>query len=190
MVYKSAGEGPRTPPEELERLAAIRDEDIDTSDIPEWDGEIRDPVRRDANGRLIEPDPGPIARAILKQLGRLRMTRYALWKAARERCPTLSQSAVYGFLRGDRDIGVAYLEAILGTLGLTVGRRAERRAPRPAPAVLAASAAGVSPVPIGEPTPVAELLPGRSAARRARGRGGCRRGPRGGPLPAGRRAGA
>ena len=129
MVYKSAGEGPRTPPEELERLAAIRDEDIDTSDIPEWDGEIRDPVRRDANGRLIEPDPGPIARAILKQLGRLRMTRYALWKAARERCPTLSQSAVYGFLRGDRDIGVAYLEAILGTLGLTVGRRAECRAP-------------------------------------------------------------
>ena len=129
MVYKSAGEGPRTSPEELERLAAIRDEDIDDSDIPAWDGAIRDPVRRDAFGRLIEPDPGPIARAILRELGRRRMTRYALWQAARERCPTLSQSAVYGFLRGDRDIGVTYLEAILGTLGLTVGRRAESHTP-------------------------------------------------------------
>ena len=129
MVYKSAGEGPRTSPEELERLAAIPDSEIDTSDGPESSPDPGRRVRRDVSGRLIEPRPGPIARAILRELGRRRMTRYALWQAARNRCPTMSQSAVYDFLRGDRDIGVAYLEALLGTLGLTVGRRAERHAP-------------------------------------------------------------
>jgi hypothetical protein len=48
------------------------------------------------------------------------MTRYQLWKRAREVCDTLPESAVYEFLRGDREIGVRYIEALLAAAGLTV----------------------------------------------------------------------
>jgi hypothetical protein len=118
-VQRSAGELPWTSPEEIERIGSIPDDAIDPSDCPELQGNRR-PVR-EAPGRPIPPNPGPIARIILRRLGRLQMTRYELWKGARDQCPTLSQSAVYGFLRGDRDIGVKYLEAILDAAGLRVG---------------------------------------------------------------------
>ncbi|MBV8268523.1 MAG: hypothetical protein JO252_19510 [Planctomycetaceae bacterium] len=121
MAYRSAGEGPRTSPEDLARIRAIPDAEIDTSDAPESSFDPARRVRRDAAGRLPARKPSLIRDAILDELGRRRMTRYELWKAARERCPTLSQSAVYGFLWGHRDIGVRYADALLETLGLAIG---------------------------------------------------------------------
>jgi hypothetical protein len=42
---------------------------------------------------------------------------------ARKHCQTIPESAVYEFLSGKRQIGLAYLDAILETLDLTVSRR-------------------------------------------------------------------
>jgi hypothetical protein len=92
---------------------------IDTSDIPERKiGSAR--VWRDAQGRLPKRVPNMVSDAILKELGRRKMTRYELWKAARAHCATLPESAVYEFLRGQRQIGVKYLEAMLVALKLRI----------------------------------------------------------------------
>ena len=48
------------------------------------------------------------------------MTRYELWKKARAHCGTLSRSAVYEYLRGVRDIGVEYAEALMMAAELQV----------------------------------------------------------------------
>jgi hypothetical protein len=48
------------------------------------------------------------------------ISRNDLWKAARKKCPSLPESAVYEFLRGQRQIGVAYIDALLLALGLVV----------------------------------------------------------------------
>ena len=48
------------------------------------------------------------------------MTRYELWKKARDHCGTLSRSAVYEYLRGSRDIGVEYAEALMMAASLKV----------------------------------------------------------------------
>jgi hypothetical protein len=92
---------------------------IDTSDIPE---RLRRAARvvRDEDGRLPSPAKGMILRAILAQLGRRDMTRYELWKRARAHCPTISESAVYEYLRGQRQIGVAYVEALMRAAGVGV----------------------------------------------------------------------
>jgi hypothetical protein len=82
------------------------------------------PVRRDDNGRIIKPPPkapsSQIRSAILAELGRRQMTRYQLWKIACEICPTLTQSAVYEFLRGFRQLGLGYIESLLAALNLRV----------------------------------------------------------------------
>jgi hypothetical protein len=80
------------------------------------------PVQRDTEGRLVRPRPelanGKIRRAVLEQLGRRKMTRYQLWKTAKEHCATLSESAVYEFLRGQRDVQTQYAEALMAAVGL------------------------------------------------------------------------
>lgn len=106
---------------DLARLDAAMAGPVDTSDIPERTGPVRR-VPRDAPGRLSSPVGGPIRVAILKALQRRGMSRHELWKAARTRCSTLSESAVYEYLRGDRDIGVRYAEALIEASGLTIAR--------------------------------------------------------------------
>ena len=73
------------------------------------------PLMRDSDGRIIKPPRSQIRSAILAELGRRQMSRYQLWKTARKYCPTLTQSAVYEFLRGIRQLGLAYIEALLAT---------------------------------------------------------------------------
>jgi hypothetical protein len=83
---------------------------------------------RDADGRIIKPPPSRIRTAILEQLGRRQMTRYKLWKIARRKCPALPQSAVYEFLRGFRQIGLGYIEALLTAVDLDLVVAAKGRA--------------------------------------------------------------
>ena len=59
------------------------------------------------------------------------MTRYQLWKKAHAHCETLSASAVYDYLRGVRDIGIEYAEALMEAANLKVigrGRSSPKRA--------------------------------------------------------------
>jgi len=101
------------------------EKNIDTTEIPE-----RRPGRAVRARRLPEGArrtvPGSVIReAIRRELGRRQITRYELWKRARAYWPTLSESAVYEFLRGERQIGLDYVEALLAAVDLEVCRRNE-----------------------------------------------------------------
>ena len=130
MPDKSAGNklgrrpvaSPAATNEHLNDLLAAMEGPGDTSEIPESSGPARR-VKRDALGRLPEGRKSPIRTAILAELERLRMTRYQLWRKAQAHCETLTASAVYEYLRGRREIGILYVEAILKTLDLVVGPR-------------------------------------------------------------------
>jgi len=92
---------------------------IDTSEMPPVK-RLGARVERDASGELQEKPLGKIREAILSSLGSHQMTRYELWKKARAIRPTLSESAVYEYLRGQRDIGVASAEAMMAAAKLKV----------------------------------------------------------------------
>jgi hypothetical protein len=123
FVRRQASDRLRATPEDLARLRAGAQGPIDTSDIPESTGPINRVVR-DPDGRLPQPIPSlresPIRRAILDQLERRQMTRYQLWQTAKEYCPSLPSSAVYEYLRGQREIGTPYAEALMKAVGLVV----------------------------------------------------------------------
>jgi len=119
MVRISAGEGPPSSAQDLARLRQTMRRPVQTNDIPELKGtEAR--VCRDAFGNLPRRKFGSVRRAILESLDDHGMTRYELWKKARAHCGTLSRSAVYEYLRGVRDIGVEYAEALMMAANLTV----------------------------------------------------------------------
>jgi hypothetical protein len=104
---------------ELDRLEAAMNRPIDTSDIPETK-KLGPRLKRDASGRLQKGPLSPIRKAILSALGHRQMTRYRLWQKANALHPTLSQSAVYEYLRGERDIGVTSVEALMAAAGVKV----------------------------------------------------------------------
>jgi hypothetical protein len=77
-------------------------------------------LQRDSSGR-IPPKPKSLIRdAVLEELGRRHITRYQLWQLAHQHCAGLSQSAVYEFLRGQRQLGLEYVEALLSALNLSI----------------------------------------------------------------------
>ncbi len=119
MIHRSAGEGRVTTALDLARLRETMQRGVQTDDIPELKG-TEAPVRRDASGNLPRRRLGPVRRAILESLDEHKMTRYELWKKARVHCGTLSRSAVYEYLRGARDIGVEYAEALMMAADLKV----------------------------------------------------------------------
>jgi hypothetical protein len=121
MIRVSAGGGHATTALDLARLRETMQRPVQTDDIPELKG-TEPPVRRDASGKLPkrERELGPVRRAILESLDDHGMTRHALWKKARGHCGTLSRSAVYEYLRGARDIGVEYAEALMMAADLKV----------------------------------------------------------------------
>jgi hypothetical protein len=98
---------------------------IDTSEIPEQRPGGATRAHRSPEGRPIVPPRSAIRDAIRRELGRREITRYELWKRARVHCPTLSESAVYEFLRGERQIGLEYVEALLVAVNLEVRHRVE-----------------------------------------------------------------
>jgi hypothetical protein len=130
IVRRRADEVRRPSPERLAEIEAIPEEAIDTSDIPEMAGGQR--LYRDENGRL------PRRRSVVREtiaatMAEREMTNYALWRAAREHCPTITETAIGQFLKGQRSIGLEYLEAIMAALGL------ELRKPVPLPEGVATS---------------------------------------------------
>jgi hypothetical protein len=119
MVRKSAAEIRPASAKDLERLRAAMSAPIDTSEIPESrPGAVR--LKRDTSGKL--PRRSRIREAILAEVARRKMTPYRLWKEARVFCPTLSQSAVYEFLKEQRSLELPFAEALLAALQLDVVR--------------------------------------------------------------------
>jgi len=119
MIRMSAGEGQTSTAQDLARLRETMRCPVQTDDIPELKG-TEAPVCRDASGNLPRREFGPLRRAILESLDDHGMTRYELWKKARTYCGTLPRSAVYEYLRGVRDIGVEYAEALMMAANLKV----------------------------------------------------------------------
>jgi hypothetical protein len=120
IVRKSWDEIPPRTPADLERLrrAQARSDAKYGPDGGPGLGPESNRLIRDANGRIVKPPPSRIRSAILEQLGQRQMTRYKLWRIAQRKCPTLPQSAVYEFLRGFRQIGLGYIDALLEALDL------------------------------------------------------------------------
>lgn len=116
-------------------------------------------VDRDATGRPVARVKGGICQLILAQLGRRQMTRYELYKRAKTSCPTLSESAVYEYLRGMRIIRADYLEALIHASGLEI--RPKRL---PSPPKGTRPSASASPPPAMKTPPAAQ--PRKSAPPR------------------------
>ena len=62
------------------------------------------------------------ADGILSEIQRRGISGHQLWIEARKRCVTIPESAVYEFLAGKRQVGLAYLDAMLEALDLSVSR--------------------------------------------------------------------
>ena len=117
-VRRTADQITKSSPSELASLLASPDDSIDTSDIPEHASE-RQRLRRDDNGRL--PRRRSVFReAVVAEMKVQGVSAYALCKEARQHCPTISETAVGEFLKGQRSIGIDYLEAILLALNITL----------------------------------------------------------------------
>jgi len=127
---RSAGAGHATSARDLARLHESMRRPVLTDDIPELKG-TEPRVCRDASGNLRRRPLGAVRRAILESLDAQGMTRYELWKKARAHCGTLSRSAVYEYLRGSRDIGDEYAEALMMAANLKVVGQDQRKTRRP-----------------------------------------------------------
>jgi hypothetical protein len=123
IIRLSASEIPELTPEELDQLEAIDENSIDTSDIPDMSSAER--LFRDESGQL--PRKSAIRDAVSSVMAERHLTAYALWKEARVHCPTISESAVGEFLKGKRQIGLDYAEALMAAAGLTIVRSDEIR---------------------------------------------------------------
>jgi hypothetical protein len=130
-VRKSAAEIPHASPADLDRLRAAMQGPIDTAEIPERRTFQR--LKRDANGRL-PPRRSAIRDAVAKEMRGRHLSVYRLWQLARAHYPALSQSAVHEFLKGQRQLELPSVEALLAAVNLQVvsgsvpqARQIERR---------------------------------------------------------------
>jgi hypothetical protein len=136
FVQIAADEIPSPTPQDMDRLKAAMQIPTKDSEVEE-SGALVGPgsqVRRDESAQILRPPLGPVRSAILASLGRNRMTRYKLWRRAHAHCPTLSASAVYEYLRGFRNIGSEYVEALVEAAGLELVDRRGVKARKPSAA--------------------------------------------------------
>jgi hypothetical protein len=68
-----------------------------------------------------------IREAVARQMQRLHLTVYKLWQLARPHYPTLSQAAVHEFLKGQRQLELPSIEALLAAVDLRVVQGRDRR---------------------------------------------------------------
>ena len=123
-VRKSAGEIPPASGADLDRLRTAMQGSIDTREIPERRKFRR--LQRDASGRL-PPRKSVIREAVKREMQHLDLTVYRLWQMARVHYPALSQSAVHEFLKGERQLELPSVEALLAAVHLRVVRSGGRR---------------------------------------------------------------
>lgn len=122
IVRRTPAQVKRSTPLELTRLAARASEPVDTSDIRERRGPCARVVRS-PGGRIVRPQSSILRAAILAEVKKSGISGHELWKRARQYCETIPESAVYEFLAGKRQVGLAYLDAMLEAMELTVSRR-------------------------------------------------------------------
>ncbi|MCI0685391.1 MAG: hypothetical protein L0Y71_25100 [Gemmataceae bacterium] len=128
MVRKSARDIPAPSQQDLDRLRAAMHGRIDTSDIPERKRFQR--LQRDSGGRLPKRK-SVIREAVVREMRHLDLTAYRLWKRARAHYPALSQSAVHEFLKGQRQLELPSVEALLAAVHLRVVRQKPPKKPAP-----------------------------------------------------------
>jgi hypothetical protein len=126
-VRKTTGQIPAATVSDLERLRRAMRGQIDTTEIPERRRLQR--LKRDAAGRL-PPRKSVIRDAVSRQMRDLNLTAYRLWRLARVYCPTLSQSAVHEFLRGERQLELPSVEALLAAVDLQLVKKQTTRSIR------------------------------------------------------------
>jgi hypothetical protein len=120
IVIRKAVDIPPATETDLARLGRAMEEPIDTSEITEQRGAFHR-LTRDSTGRL--PMRKSVIRdAIVRELERLNITAYRLWKEAKVHCPTLSQSAVHEFIKGQRQLELPYAEALMAAVNLGISR--------------------------------------------------------------------
>lgn len=118
-VRKSAEEIPPASRADLDRLRAAMQGSVDTGEIAERRKFQR--VQRDASGRL-PPRKSIIRDAVTREMQRLDLTAYRLWQLAQAHYPPLSQAAVHEFLKGQRQLELPSVEALLAAVNLRVVR--------------------------------------------------------------------
>jgi hypothetical protein len=132
FVEISADEVPARTPRDMARLKAAMDLPVEPSEDLESNQLGGPEVRRDASGQILKRPLGQLRAAILASLDHHQMTRYELWKKAHALCDSLSASAVYEYLRGDRELGSEYMEALIEAARLKVVNQDGSRAKKPA----------------------------------------------------------
>jgi hypothetical protein len=119
IVQKSAREITPATSVDLGRLRAAMKRTVATGDIPERRRFRR--LHRDADGKL--PARKSVIRdAVARELRRRNLTVYRLWQLAREHYPHLSQAAVHEFLKGQRQLELPSVEALLTAVNLRIVR--------------------------------------------------------------------
>jgi hypothetical protein len=118
-VRKSAKEIPPATTADLDRLRAAMQGPIDTREIPERRKFHR--LQRGASGAL-PPKKSVIRDAVTREMRHLDLSVYRLWQLARAHYPTLSQSAVHEFLKGQRQLELPSVEALLAAVQLRIVR--------------------------------------------------------------------
>ena len=124
VVRKSAREIPSATRADLDRLRAATKGHIDTSEIPERRKFHR--LQRDAAGNLPRRK-SVIREAVQQEMQERKLTPYRLWQLARAYYPLLSQAAVHEFLKGQRQLELPSVEALLAAVELRVVRRSNPR---------------------------------------------------------------
>lgn len=115
VLVRKKAKTSRASAKDLERLHAAMSTEVDTSDIPEQRERFKR-LKRDSAGML--PRRSIIRDAVVLGMEQLNFTPYRLWKTAKEYCPTLSESAVYEFVKGTRQIELPYAEALISAVRL------------------------------------------------------------------------
>jgi hypothetical protein len=116
-VRKSAAELAPASAAELDRLRAAMGSAIKMEEIPER-REFRR-LKRDADGALPRRK-SLIREAVVQRMESLGLTVYRLWQLAKVHYPPLSQGAIHEFIKGQRQLELPSIEALLTALDLRV----------------------------------------------------------------------
>jgi hypothetical protein len=118
-VRKSAAEIQPASAADLDRLRAAMQSSIDTAEIPERRKFQR--LKRDARGN-VPPRKSMIRDAVVREMHARQISVYRLWQLARVHYPALSQAAIHEFLKGQRQLELPSVEALLAAVNLQVVR--------------------------------------------------------------------